>query len=208
MTSRWVAPTFVALSLVLAGCLGFGGFGDFGSFDEFDDGDFPMPTVLAVYSRGSATLEIKQGDATQTINLTRVADGSQLATFSGGTVTWRSDDGWGLQIMTFDMAFPFEPGARPSAGATPGPTAAPYLSELAVIRIADHDFWRASSLGVESGNRCIVDLTEASATRVAGTATCRGLKWYDGTASPMTFQQVYIDGQDPFDAEITFEATP
>ena len=205
MTSRWVAPIFLALALVLSGCLPFGSFSDFG---DFDDDDFPLPTVLAVYSHGSATLEIKQGDTTQQINLTRVAAGSQLMSLAGGNVTWRSDDGWGLQIMTFDSSFPFAPGASPSAGATPGPTAAPFLSELAIIRIADHDFWRASSLGVESGNRCIVDLTEASATRVAGTATCRGLKWYDGTASPMTLEQVYIEGQDPFDAEITVEATP
>lgn len=205
MTTRRVAPLLVTLAIVLTGCLGrFGDFGDFGDFGE----DFAPPTVLAVYSQGSATLVIKHGDTTETINLTRVAAGSQLMSIAGGNVTWRNDDGWGLQITTLDMSMDFGTRPSPSAGASPGPTAAPYLAELAVIRIADHDFWRASGNGAESGNRCIVDLAEASAARVAGTATCRGLKWYDGTASPMIFDQIYIEGEDPFDAEITFEATP
>jgi hypothetical protein len=205
MTKRWVAPILMAIAIVLTGCLGsFGDFGDFG----FDEDDFPMPTVLAVYSQGSATVEVKQGDTTQTIGLTRVAAGSQLMSIAGGNVTWRNDDGWGLQITTIDMSMDFGPRPSPSAGTSPGPTTAPYLAELAVIRIADHDFWRASGNGAQSGNRCIVDLTEASASRVAGTATCRGLRWYDGTTSPMLFDQIYIEGQDPFDAEITFEATP
>jgi hypothetical protein len=195
----------VALSLVIAGCIPLGSLGDFGNFD---DDDFPMPTVLSVYTQGTATLEIKQGDTSQTINLTRVADGSQLSTFSGGNVTWRSDDGWGLQVTTIDMSMPFGNPPSPSAGASPGPTAAPYLMELAVMLIADHEFWRASGNYGDSGNRCIVDLAEFSAVRVAGTATCRGLKWYDGTSAPMYMDQPYIDDQEPFDAEITFEATP
>lgn len=205
MTSRWVAPMLLALPLVLAGCLPFGSFSDLGNFD---DGDFPMPTVLAIYSQGTATLEIKQGDTSQTITLTRVADGSQLSTFSGGIVTWRSDDGWGLQVSTIDMSMPFGNPASPSAGASPGPTAAPYLMELAVMLIADHEFWRASGSYGDSGNRCIVDLTEFSEVRVTGTATCRGLKWYDGAAAPVYIDQPYIDDEEPFDAEITFEALP
>jgi hypothetical protein len=193
------------LAFVLTGCIPFGSFGDFGNFD---DDAFPVPTVLAVYTQGTATLEIKQGDTTQTINLTRVAAGSQLSTFSGGIVTWRSDDGWGLQVTTIDMSMPFGNPATPSAGASPGPTAAPYLMELAVMLIADHEFWRASGNYGDSGNRCIVDLAEFSEVRVSGTATCRGLKWYDGTSAPMPIDQPYIEGQEPFDAEITFEATP
>jgi hypothetical protein len=200
-----VASLLAVLVFVLAGCLPFGSFSDFGNFD---DEAFPMPTVLAVYTQGTATLEIKQGDLTQTINLTRVADGSQLSTFSGGIVTWRSDDGWGLQVTTLDMSMPFGNPASPSAAASPGPTAAPYLMELAVMLIADHEFWRASGSYGESGNRCIVDLAEFSEARVSGTATCRGLKWYDGTSAPMSMEQPYIDGQEPFDAEVTFEATP
>ena len=205
MTSRWVAPILLALALVLSGCLPFGSLSDFG---DFGDGDFPMPTVLAVYTQGTTTIEIKQADTTQTITLTRVADGSQLSTFSGGIVTWRSDDGWGLQVSTIDMSMPFGNPPSPSAGASPGPTAAPYLMELAVMLIADHEFWRASGNYGDSGNRCIVDLAEFSEMRVSGSATCRGLKWYDGTSAPMYIDQPYIEGQEPFDAEITFEATP
>jgi hypothetical protein len=53
-----------------------------------------------------------------------------------------------------------------------------------------------------------VDLAEVDETEVTGTATCRGLRWADGLVAPGIGEPVFIEGQEPFDAEITFEARP
>jgi hypothetical protein len=200
VTARWVPVACAAISILVAGC--------FIPFGNFNDDNFPMPTLLATYTHGAASMEIKQGDTTQTIQLNRVAAGSTLVSITGASVTWRNDDGWGLQVSTVDTSTVFGQGPSPSAGKSPGATAAPYVGDFAVMLIADHEYWRASNYSITGSNRCIVDLTEASAIRVAGSATCRGLRWTDGTITPMMLDPVYIDGQESFDAEITFEATP
>jgi hypothetical protein len=194
------ASAILAISAVVAGC--------FLPFGSLDDDQFPLPSVLATYAHGSATIEITQGSVTQTIELTRIGPGSTLNTFQGAGVWWRNDDGWGLLVTTYDTSFMFGQGPTASGSASPGPSAAPLPGDLTIQLVADHEYWTASSFGM-SGNRCIVDLAEASATRVSGSATCRGLRWAYGSA-PVQFDvtAVYVDGEQPFDAEVTFEATP
>lgn len=175
-------------AITVAGCL-LPNFGAFGSDDE------PFPTVLATYATGSATLQMKRGDVAETVTFNRIGPGSQLGSFVGANVTWRNEDGWVLQVTAFDTMF----GSPEAAG--------PYSGDVVLQLIADHELWRADSYAT-TGPRCIIDLDHVSETGVRGTATCKGLRWVDGTAGPLFPEPVYIEGQEPFDAEVTFEATP
>jgi hypothetical protein len=55
-----------------------------------------------------------------------------------------------------------------------------------------------------------VTVTKADETGLAGTATCKGLRWSDAMSMGFdsSFTPPYIEGEPAFDAEITFEATP
>jgi len=163
--------------------------------------------VIATYATGSAQLVLTQAGQTETIQLTRVGRGSTLDNFSGAAVGWRSDDGWVLQVMAYEF------GAVPPNLRSPAPTSSAtevsgsYSGDITIQLIADHEFWTATSWS-DSGNRCIVDIEDATATLIKGSATCRGLKWADGAAPANLINPVYIEGEEPFDAEITFEARP
>lgn len=200
LMNRVLAMSLVMVALVAAGC--------FVPFGNLGNDQFPLPSVAATYARGSATIDITQAGVTQTINLTRIGPGSTLNTLSGAGVWWRSDDGWGLLLTTYDTSLMFGQSPAPSGSASPGSTTAPVPGDLTIQLVADHEYWTASNFSM-SGNRCIVDLAEASAERVSGSATCRGLRWIYG-AAPIQFDTgaVYVDGEEPFDAEVTFEATP
>jgi hypothetical protein len=76
-----------------------------------------------------------------------------------------------------------------------------------VQRIDGHAFWTTGSY-VELSNRCIVDVTELSADRLSGQATCHALRWVDGTAQWGPNGPAYVAGEDPFDLVVTFEAQP
>ena len=184
------------VALLVAGCFlpSLGGFADFGD-------EPPFPSVLATYSQGSATLEVTRAGATETIVLDRVGRGSQLTSLVGTNVSWRNDQGWVLLVSVYDFGNIFGP--RASAEGTDES----YSGDVTVELIENHEFWKADSYSA-SGNRCIVDVEEADETEVRGSATCRGLRWTDGTVVQLNPEPVLIDGQDPFDAEITFEATP
>jgi hypothetical protein len=190
---------FAAVAFVFAGCF----LPNFGSFADFDEEGL-FSSVLATYTTGTATLQITRGATAETIVLDRLGRGSQTASLMGSSVTWRNDQGWILAVNAYDYGGglgPFAP--RPSEAAQDDS----YSGDVSIELIADHEFWRADSYG-PSGNRCIVDIEEADESAVRGSATCRGLRWTDGTAVPLNPEALLIEGQDPFDAEITFEATP
>jgi hypothetical protein len=197
-----VAAVAITSLLVAGGCFfpSFGGFSDFGNID--DPG--PFPTVLATYAHGTASMEVTQGGVTQTIALNEVGRGSSLNSFIGSSVSWRNEDGWSLTVTSYEVGNPFAP--EPSNDAEQSHDEQ-YSAEISVGLIDGHEYWRADGYGV-AGNRCIVDVTELDKTDVSGSATCRGLRWADGTVSPVSIEPVLIEGQEPFDAEITFEATP
>ena len=184
------------VALLLAGCF----FPNLGNFGDFAD-EGPFPSVLATYTHGSATLAITRAGATETVALNEVGRGSQSSSLIGTNVTWRNEDGWILQVNAYDIGSVFGP--RPS-GQVENES---YSGDVSIQLIEDHEFWRADSYGA-AGNRCIVDIEEADETEVRGSATCRGLRWVDGTVVPLNPEPILVEGQDPFDAEITFEATP
>jgi hypothetical protein len=165
------------------------------------DEPFPQATVLASYSSGTATAEISRDGTVETITFDRVGDGSTLNGLIGASVTWRNDSGWVLSLNAYDVGSFL----APMASGESGPSS--YSGDVTLQRINGSDFWRADSYGM-AGSRCIVDIQEASETAVRGSATCRELRWTDGFAAPMPLEEAYIETEEPFDAEITFEATP
>lgn len=185
--------------LLTAGALAAGCYFPMGLLD--DEGDFPMPTVLAVYSQGTAELTMNQAGAQSVVSFERVGPGSTLDSIAGASVTWRSDDGWVLRLTAYDASFPYP---APSGLAEPES----YFSDVTLERIVGNELWRATSFG-PAGNRCIVDAS-ITGEALSGSATCRGLRWVDGFAAPYdpTAEGVAIEGQESFDAELTFEAQP
>jgi hypothetical protein len=155
-----------------------------GGPEPFDpDEPFPFPTAEATFSTGSATIELEG----ETVVLDEVLEDSGLGEF-GFTVTWENDDGWYLQLSGFADELDF-----PGGGA--------YLS---LHRLQDNEH-----LVIVDPSRCVTTIDASGEDGVTGSATCRGLQWTDFFASyPLAggFPKP-IEGQEPFDAEITFEAT-
>ena len=56
-------------------------------------------------------------------------------------------------------------------------------------------------------SRCIVDIEVADESAIRGSATCKGVEWYDALGNFGLGEPSEVD-EPPFDAEITFEATP
>lgn len=155
------------------------------------------PTTLATYATGSATVTVTRGARVEKIELQRVGPGSTLTSELGAFVTWRNDDGWILRVTAFG-----------AGGTAPVPMAA--STQVTLERITTGALWTTETFFED---RCIATTTEASAQRLAGDATCKGLRWIDGIAGqgglgPAMGEPPYIVGEEPFDAEITFQATP
>ena len=147
------------------------------------DEPFPLPTAEATFSTGSATIELDG----ETVVLDELIEDSSFGEF-GWSVTWENDDGWYLQLS----GFPEDLGL-PGGGA--------YLS-LHRVQGSEH-------LTILDPSRCVTTTDTAGADGITGSATCRGLQWIDYFASYPAgggFPKP-IDGQEPFDAEIAFEAS-
>jgi hypothetical protein len=183
----------VAIAVLATGCTY--GLPILGGFDD----EIPVPSIVGTYSQGSASLVNTRDGATETIALDRVGPGSQLTSDFGGSASWRNSSGWVLQVSAFDMSYAAPDTFESAAGG--------YSGDVVLQLINGTDVWRADSFA-DAGNRCIVDLNSVTATVLAGTATCRGLRWVDGLAAVPLMNQVFIEGQQPFDADITFEARP
>ena len=174
-----------ALGVLLGGCelLGpaFGG--------PFGGDPFPSSSPIASYTSGKATIAITGGE---TIVLDRLGHGATVDSLFGSDVSWTGSSGWHVRVN----------GAGASdAGAFGG--AAGFSGYVAFDRIADGAHW--TTLGGD--DRCIVDVTVVSAATLRGTASCKGVEWYDALDLPTR-----PDGPKPldepkFDAEVTFEAT-
>jgi hypothetical protein len=193
------------IALGLCGLLAGGCF--FPNFAGLGDDPFPIPTVLATYTAGSAELRVTQGAGAEQVVLDEIGRGSTLNSLEGAGVTWRNEAGWSVQVIAYNfdsLLAPVASGRPTASGSSEGES---YSGDLKVQRIAGNEFWIARASG-QSGNRCIVDIAEASASLIRGSATCRGLRWEDGTAPEMFIDPVYIEDQQPFDVEVTFEATP
>lgn len=188
-----IAAALALLPFVISGCdLLFASL--YGPIDPFPEPELG-PSVL--YDSGVATIEITQGDTTETMTLDQVGPNSMLDSYMGATVTWRNDDGWVLRLNAYSF---LDPAAMDFPGS--------FSADLTVDRIEDHELWTAGGYTSTAGNRCIVDISEMSETGVSGRADCRGLRWSDGSSGFGFGEPALIEGQDSFDMTVTFEATP
>jgi hypothetical protein len=172
--------------LVLAVALVAGGCEYLYASDPFDPDAFAPPAPLATYGSGEATIAIGT-DAAMTLG--RLGSGVLLDGWYGGEATWSSADGWYVRLV----------GASVSSGMSS------FGGSLTLDRIVDGEHWTTFDPA-----RCIITIEAADAKALRGHATCKGLRWADAlSGGGMGFAEpTYIKGQDPFDAEITFEARP
>jgi hypothetical protein len=165
-------------SLVVGGCEYLYGYGAGGP------DDFALPTPVATYRTGSATLTL--GDDAP-IELGTVNDGALYDDFMGGEAVWSNGEGWYLRAI----------------GVTEGGVFGSF-SYLTIDRIVGVEHWTTSD-----PTRCVLTIESADATGLRGTASCRGLRWADAMSSyGMGPEPRYVPGEDEFDAEIRFEALP
>jgi hypothetical protein len=150
------------------------------------DGAFPEPSILATYRAGSASIALADGP---TIELDQVAADSSLEATFGASVRWFGADGWHVRFNGSGEPGPF--------GGVPA-----YLT-LDRVSGGEH---RTSM----DPTRCIVDVEVADKSAIRGTATCKGVEWYDALDQPFGFGPEGPEPLDepPFDAEIWFEAKP
>jgi len=144
--------------------------------------EFPSSSPIARFAEGTATIEIDGGD---TIELTQVVEGAGIDSMFGSTVRWTGPDGWSMQVM--------------GAGAEEFGMGSAYLT---FDRIDDGEHWTTFDPG-----RCIVDIEVADKDALRGSATCKGVEWYDALGGMMALEPSPLD-EPKFDAEVTFEATP
>ena len=75
---------------------------------------------------------------------------------------------------------------------------------ITLDRIVDGQHWTTSF----DGSRCITDVEVADKTAIRGSATCKGVAWYDALDMEFTQGPPKPLDEPKFDAEITFEAVP
>lgn len=149
--------------------------------------DLPSPSTLAVYSRGTATIAIKGGE---TITLDQLAPGSKVSSIYGSEVAWTGPSGWHVRVSNAGIDNIYG-----SIGSNGG--------YLVLDRVFDGNHW--TTLG---DARCLIDIEVVDAKAIRGTATCKGVQWFDALLPP--FEAGVPPGLDEpkFDAEVTFEAFP
>ena len=169
------------VAFVAGGCellMGGGGFG----------AGFPEPSQIASFSSGTATIAIAGGE---TVELNGLDTTSGIESLMGSDVRWTNADGWSLRVS--------------GAGAI-GPDGIGTTFEtpafITLDRISDGQHWTTFD-----PSRCIVTIAAADKTGIRGTATCRGVEWYD-TLDAVSIEQPKPVDAPKFDAEITFEAAP
>ena len=75
---------------------------------------------------------------------------------------------------------------------------------LTLDRIADGQHWTTFD-----PSRCIVNVKVADAKELRGTATCKGVEWFNALDLPFTTTTAPKPLDQPkFDADVTFEAHP
>ncbi len=147
--------------------------------------EFAFPSPLATYATGRATIAI--GGAQPIVLDSLVTPGTFYQSF-GAEAAFRNADGWYVRV----------------SGAS---TAAPMLGMAGYVqldRVRDGRHWTTAD-----PSRCIVTMETADTTRLKGRAECKGLRWSDAVATEFEMTgPTYIEGEPPFDAVITFEASP
>ena len=149
--------------------------------------DFSDPTPIAVYASGRATIAIDGG---KVLELDRLSSPGAMYKSFGSEANFTSDEGWYVRVSGA-----YDKGASGTFGAG---------AYLQIDRIVGTSHWSTAD-----PSRCVVTVVAANETALRGTATCKGLRWSDTLASgPYSMEPAYVEGEAPFDAEITFEALP
>ena len=183
--ARAVALLGASIALLLVGCEALLGTA-FGSAQ----GRFPSPSPIAAYTSGTATITIKGGE---TIKLDKLAPDSGVNSLFGSNVRWTGQSGWNMRLN----------GAGSEAGFGTG------SGFLTFDRIVEDQH-----LTTYDASRCIVQVEVIDAKSLDGTATCKGVEWYDALDLPFGGGGSFGEGrptavdQPKFDAEVTFEAFP
>jgi hypothetical protein len=172
----------VAVALVGGGCEYLLGY----PMDPEDWEQFTEPSPLARYPTGTATVVIDGGAP---LVMDRVTTPGRLDEGYGAEVVLSNEDGWFVRI----------------SGATTDSSFLGFASGWVTLdRITDGHHWTTMD-----PSRCIVTVSQADERGLEGTASCKGLRWVDAVGgSQLGFEPAYVEGQAPFDAEITFEARP
>lgn len=176
----WIIVLALGAAATLAGCQYLYG----SALDE----DVDTPKQLATYVDGSASVTIGDADP---IELGELNNGALYEDFWGGEATWSNGDGWYVRIS----------GASGNTGMFAG------LTALSLDRVAEGRHWTTFD-----SSRCVVTIEQADERGLKGTASCKGLRWSDALGAfgglGVGLEPTYIDGEDPFDAEIRFDALP
>ena len=158
-------------------------------FDPNAPPDYGMPSPVAVYREGRATVTIGTDPM---IVLDDVSDGGTFDPNFGAGATFTNADGWYVRVM----------GATKLGGFMSSP------AYVQLDRIVGREHWTT-----QEPDRCVVTISAADATGLMGKATCKGLRWTNalgnwGGSGIGGYEPPYIKDEPAFDAEITFEATP
>jgi len=160
----------------------------------FGTDPFVDPFGDHAYDAGSATLEVTQGGVTRTIALDRIGIGSTYDESGYAFVTWEGGDGWSLSINAVD--YPDSDASMPGV----------IQGDVMISRSTFFDFWIAGTyIPFDAGNSCALNVWVLSAEKLEGRANCTDLRWVDATS--FDEEPPYVDGQDPFEISITFQAT-
>ncbi len=180
-----------AVVFLVSGCQYLSMFGDAGAFPvdplqpgdfgSFDPGGFPMPSPIATFTEGSATLTI-DGKTTML---------DQLSGFAGAYDEFGTEVGWTDGSGTYVRFF-----------GSGDPAFGPDQGFITIDRVVDGQHWTSSDPWI-----CQVELDQGDSTGVAGTATCNGLHWMDAISGG-DFIPTPNESGPAVDAEITFSATP
>ncbi len=184
--ARAVALLGASIALLLVGCEALLGT----AFGSGPGGNFPSASPIAAYTTGTATITIKGGE---TIKLDKLAADSDVNSLFGSNVRWTGPSGWNMRLN----------GAGSEAGFGTG------SGFLSFDRIVD-----GQHLTTYDPSRCIVQVEVIDAKSLDGTATCKGVEWYDALDLPFGGAGPFGEGGPKeldlpkFDAEVTFEAFP
>jgi len=146
------------------------------------DPEAPFPSPAATYEEGSATIEI---DAETFVLDELVGIGSYDPDYGVG-VTWT--DGEGLYLGYYGYSY--------------DGLLAPDEGYVSIDRVVESQHWV-----IYNSERCVTTTDKSSPDGLSGSAVCRGIQWTDYfSAYTATGVPVDIPGEEPFDADITFEA--
>jgi hypothetical protein len=161
-----------------------GGSFDPGAFGSFDPNEpaFSFPPPLVTYTSGAATVVI---DGTTT-TLGRLSGKAASYADFGTEVTWT--DGKGLYLRF---------------GSPPIPQSIAGNGYFIIDRIRDGQHWMSSD-----AIACPVTIEKMDKTGLAGSASCKGLRWMDAMSTMSGPEPVLIAGQPRFDAQVMFAAAP